>query len=92
MEKINSRLPILDYEMWIENGQKIRQRFYKNPMATEEVVWERSALPISSNTNILLEEMGRRLKNYDIDTPWGEKTKLISKFNDSKPNYLTLQF
>ena len=50
-------------------------------MATEEVVWERSALPISSKTNILLEEMGRRLKNCDLDTPWEEKTELISKFN-----------
>ena len=68
----NSRLPILDCEMWIENGQKIRHRFYKKPMATEEVVWERSALPISSKTNISLEEMGRRLKNCDIDTPWEE--------------------
>ena len=77
----SGRLPMLDTEVWIENGRCIRHSFYRKPMASVELVWERSALPISSKTNILLEEMGRRLRNCDPATPWAQKCEIISRMN-----------
>ena len=55
-------------------------------MASVELVWKRSALPINSKTNILLEVMGRRLRNYDPQTPWAQKCEIVSRMDMEMKN------
>ena len=43
----NGGLPMLDTEVWIDIEGRMRNRFFSKPMASEELVWERSALYIS---------------------------------------------
>ena len=61
-------LPILDCKMkmeFVDGNNVIRYKFYKKPMATNEVTWRRSALPIRSKIDILTNDLVRRLRNGD---------------------------
>ena len=62
-------IPILDTEMWIESG-RIYHSHYSKPMASKEVILERSAMSTSSKVNILVQEGARRLRNCSLDLSW----------------------
>ena len=76
-----NKLPMLDIQVWMEEDSRIRYSFFSKPMATEELTWERSALPTKTKINILMEETGSRLRNCDPLTPWEEKEEIISRMN-----------
>ena len=62
-------LPMLDVKMWVGNregrngGKEIKYRFYEKPMASKVVLMERSALPIKTKIQILVQEIVRRRRN-----------------------------
>ena len=62
-------LPILDTEMWVENG-RILHSHYSKPMASMEVILQRSAMTMSSKVNILVQEGARRIRNCSPNLPW----------------------
>ena len=74
----SKKIPILDTEMWVQDGV-IRHRHYAKPMSSREVILARSAIPASSKRDILTQEGGRRLRNCDIKMPWEEKVKVVNK-------------
>ena len=79
-------LPILDCKMKIEviDGiNVIRYKFYKKPMATSEVTWRRSALPIKSKIDILTNDLVRRLRNCDRLCEREEIEEIISDYSKS---------
>ena len=71
-------IPILDTEMWIESG-RIYHSHYSKPMASKEVILERSAMSTSSKVNILVQEGARRLRNCSLDLSWD---KVVSYLNN----------
>jgi hypothetical protein len=73
----NSRLPILDTEMWIENGM-IQHGHYSKPMSSTEVVLARSAMSATTKRNILVQEGTRRLKNCHLSLPWATKANHVN--------------
>ena len=71
-------LPILDTEMWVENG-KILHSHYSKPMASMEVILYRSAMTMSSKMNILTQEGGRRIRNCSVSLPWQTVRGFLNK-------------
>ena len=74
----NGKLPILDLEVWVENGV-LTHTFYKKPMASRKVIFARSAGAVSEKRSILVQEGMRRLHNCDPQQPWETKAKYISQ-------------
>ena len=58
----NGALPILDTEMWIENG-RIQFVHYSKPMTSKEVILQRSAISTASQINILVYEEAQRMRS-----------------------------
>jgi hypothetical protein len=73
----NGRIPILDTEMWVEDGQ-IRFSHYSKPMSSTEVVLARSAMAATMKRNILVQEGTRRLKNCHLSLTWKSKVVHIN--------------
>ena len=60
------------------NGTIIHHH-YSKPMASVEVIMDRSAMSHSSKVSILTQEGSRRIKNCSLDLPWGEKLVHLNK-------------
>ena len=60
------------------NGTIIHHH-YSKPMASVEVIMDRSAMSHSSKVSILTQEGSRRIKNCSLDLPWGEKLFHLNK-------------
>ena len=56
------KLPMLDVQMWVENG-KIAYSFYEKPMVLQLVMMENSALPVKVKIQVLAQEVVRRRRN-----------------------------
>jgi hypothetical protein len=63
------RIPILDTEMWVEEGM-IRHNHYSKPISSTEVILARSAMSSTTKRNILVQEGTRRLKNCHQSLTW----------------------
>ena len=74
----SKKVPMLDTEMWVEDGQ-IRHRHYSKPMSSREVILQRSSIPTSAKRDILVQEGCRRLRNSDMMTVWEEKIKPVNE-------------
>ena len=74
----NRCIPILDTEMWMEDGQ-ILHSHYQKPMASMEVIQARSAMSLASKMDILVQEGSRRIRNCSLSTPWEEITPFLNK-------------
>ena len=77
----NGTLPILDLEVWVEDGCKILHRFYRKTVASKGVIMARSALPSSSKRAILVAEGLRRMLNCHPDLPREEVAEYLTEFN-----------
>ena len=73
------RLPVLDLEVYVANGQ-VHHCFYKKPMSTPYLILYRSALSKSTKRNGLLQEGMRRLRNCSKSISTAEKCQILSKF------------
>ena len=69
----NGRLPILDTQMHVVDGQIVHHH-YSKPMSSLEVTNARSAMSKSSKLSILTQEGIRRARNTSRSLPW-EETK-----------------
>ena len=58
----NSRLPTLDFELWLEND-RIQHHYFQKAMKTPFVVMKRSAMAQTQKMSILANEVVRRLSN-----------------------------
>ena len=61
-------LPMLDVRMWVERDsetgeQEIKYKFYEKEMVSRLVLMERSALPIKTKIQIMVQEIVRRSRN-----------------------------
>ena len=78
-------MPILDLKVGLtpndEGGSHIDHKFFKKSMAREEILASRTALPVKTKFNILVEEGYRRVKNFNLSTDWSEKEKELKEFN-----------
>ena len=74
----NGRIPILDTEMWMEDGQ-ILHSHYQKPMASMEVIQARSAMSLASKMDILVQEGSRRIRNCSLSILWEEITPFLNK-------------
>jgi hypothetical protein len=78
---VNKKIPVLDLQCWVDNEGQIRHSHYKKPMASTEVVANKSAIANKMKRTILEEEALRRLRNFGIDEPWADKAAEIEVFN-----------
>ena len=77
----NSRLPTLDFELWLDKNGKVQQNYFQKPMKTPYVVMMRSAMSQPQKFSILTNELIRRLSNTDYkDKNVEEKLKVINQF------------
>ena len=74
------KLPILDMQVWVEDGQ-LMFLFYSKPMASRALVMPRSAITTRETKNILLEEGSRRLRCCSPDLPWSTKATILTIFS-----------
>ena len=72
------KLPTLDTELWLENGQ-IMFSYFEKPTVGNKVLCCDTALPVSSIRASLLQEVVRRLLNCSECLPVDEKQRILSK-------------
>ena len=88
------RIPILDMEVWVSKEQGSKERgskeqkishisfnHYSKPMASKDVIYERSAFTTREKKNILLEEASRRLRNCSPGSTWKSKAVHLTTLN-----------
>ena len=75
----SGKLPILDLEVWIEDGE-VRHHFYKKRMANRKLVQAKSAFSVAKRS-ILVEEGMRRLRNCSPELSWAEKISFLNRFS-----------
>jgi hypothetical protein len=75
----SQKLPILDMEVWPEDGQLLFQ-FYRKPMSSRALIMPRSAITTRETRNILLEEGNRRLRCCAPSLPWATKAAFLTGF------------
>ena len=62
----NERLPTLDFEMWINQDNKVTHSYFQKEMKTSMVIMERSAMAKHQKFQILRNELSRRLSNIQV--------------------------
>jgi hypothetical protein len=72
------RLPILDLEVWVEDGT-VNHQFYKKPVASKFVVSAQSAFPAAKKRAVLVEEGVRRLRNNSPELPFVWKAQFLTE-------------
>ena len=75
----NNRLPTLDTEIWMKNGQVLHS-FFEKPTVGNKVLSRDTALPLSSIRATLLQETVRRLVNCNTMLDLKEKQVILSRF------------
>ena len=78
VDHTNGRIPIIDTEMWMENGQ-IFHLHYSKLMASMEVLVARSAMSLASRIEILVQEGSRRVRNCSLTMPWEKIVPFLNK-------------
>ena len=73
------RLPTLDTELWMENGQ-ILHSFFEKPTVGNKVICRDTALPLSSIRSTLLQETVRRMVNCSENLDLESRQLILSKF------------
>ena len=58
----------------------MRFEFYSKPMASQLVMVEASAAPLSQKRTVLTQEGIRRLLNCSEELPWAQKAEHLSKY------------
>ena len=76
----SGRMPILDLEVWVEDGV-IYHQFYKKPMASRDLVSAITAFSTAKKRSILMEEGLRRLRNCFPGMSWREKVVHLNRFS-----------
>ena len=74
----NGKLPILDTEVHILEGKMVHYH-YNKPMASLEVVLNKSSMSLGSKLDILTQEANRRIRNCSPSLPWNEKLTYVNK-------------
>jgi hypothetical protein len=73
------RIPVLDLEVWVA-ANRIHHTFYRKPMASKEVVANRSALDKKTKHNILIEEGMRRQRHISRREEESERDRNREEF------------
>lgn len=78
------RVPMLDVEMWVGKSKdgklKILHSHYMKEMASRLVIMERSAHGDNTKRNVIINEIGRVLRNCSPYLPWSEIADNVSYF------------
>ena len=74
-----SRLPTLDFELWLVAGI-ILHSYFEKPMRTPFVVMKRSAMGEQQRISILSNELIRRLSNVETSVVDEEMPKIIEHY------------
>ena len=80
MEGIQERTTSLPEGWIIKEVPQIRFEFYSKPMASQRVMAEASAAPVSQKRTVLTQEGIRRLLNCSEELPWTQKAKHLSNY------------
>ena len=75
----SNKLPILDTQMWIEDGRVLHE-FYEKSMTSDYVIRADSAQPNSMKRTCLIEEGVRRLRNCSPSLDWETKVRHMEKY------------
>ena len=81
----NSRLPTLDFSMWIEQGL-IRHTYYEKEMRTQLLVMRDSSMAERQKMDILSNELVRRLSNIGGNIGQYEIDQVIDHFTQQLVN------
>ena len=76
----NQRLPILDTEMKMVDGQVIHWHNRK-PVASLELTNMKTAMSTANKINILTQEGSRRLRNCSLSLPWQEQKEYLDSLS-----------
>ena len=81
----NSRLPTLDFSMWIEQGL-IHHTYYEKEMRTQLMVMRQSSMAERQKMDILSNELVRRISNVGESIGQEEVDKIIDHFTQQLVN------
>ena len=78
----NKRLPTLDFEMWVDRGEKprVRYSFFEKPMNSKFCVMANGAMADNMKKSTLSQEIVRRMLNTSEEQPQDERNRIIEKF------------
>ena len=66
----DNKLPILDMKVWVDANGKVKHQHYEKPIASKNIVSQRSAHASASKKAIHENELQRRLLNTSRDLDW----------------------
>ena len=73
----HSRLPTLDFEMWLDDDNRVKHSYFQKSMKTPMVIMERSGISYHQKFQILINELSRRLSNIQVEEI--EQTEVTEK-------------
>ena len=77
----DSKLPILDMAVWLDNNGFIQYQHYEKSVASKLVISERSAHSNSSKRSVHIQEMVRRMYNSSRELDWDtEVAPVVSEY------------
>ena len=81
---IDGKLPILDVKVWVSECRtrewKVMHGFYMKDVASRMVIPWNSAHSERMKQNVMVNEIGRILKNCSVYLPWSETARHLSYF------------
>ena len=76
-------IPMLDVQAWrSSDGMRVRHKFYEKAVASQQVMGEKTAIPIKSKITILSQEVFRRLRNTGRNVENDERVRILDKFTE----------
>ena len=70
----NSKLPILDMKVWLDEGGNARYTHYEKPTASKQIISIRLAQSGSCKRSVHVNELVRRMLNISPSLSWAEYT------------------
>ena len=69
---VDTKMPILDMKVWIDDQQNILYQHYEKPVASKAVLGAQSAQSAACKRSVHAVEMVRRILNTSTKLDWGE--------------------
>ena len=78
----NKRLPTLDFDLWVEEGNYLRYSFYEKPMKNPFCIMQQSAMSNKTKIQILSQDLVRRMLNVGDNVSQDERNKIVDDYTD----------
>ena len=82
----DSRLPTLDFSLWVDENGLIMYTFYEKPMSCNQVMHADSALPENMRVASLQAEVTRRMQNVSELLPDRERVAVLDRYAQKMAN------